>query len=337
MSRGRTVRSNVHLRRNLCCARGVTLVELMIAMAVGLFIVLAATTLLVSVKATYLAQDDETQIQETGRYVIDAVSRALRQASHTTWDAEQVAAVDQSTLEPDVIGFDARSLRTRTPGIDAPLLKSVNGSDVLAIRFYGAGNGENGDGTILNCAGFPVPAPSPADITAGRRAWSIFYVATDESGEPELYCKYQGKGSWASQSIARGVESFQVLYGLDTDTDGFPNRLLNASGIDALDDEMMLYGVNSIERAKERAAKTHWKKVVAVKIALLIRGAHDVQWNGPVRGYSLFGDTYAAEYADEDVGVLIRDADLPRATSGRLRRVFSMTIRLRNDMEKGVA
>jgi len=333
MDQNGNVQKAADLLRSLRYERGVTLVELMIAMAVGLFVVLAATTLLVSARTTYLAQDDEARIQETGRYVLDVLSRAVRQASHKTWDAERVATTDWFAFDPDVIGLDARSLRSRTPGIEAPLLKSVNGSDVLAIRFFGAGNGENGDGTMLNCAGFAIPAPSPADMTADGRTWSIFYVATDDSGEPELYCKYQGKSNWTSQSIARGVESFQVLYGLDTDMDGFPNRLLNASGINALDDELVLHGANAIERAKDRAKKTHWKKVVTVKVAMLIRGAHDVRWNGPANGYALFGDTYGNEYADEDLGVLIRDADLPRAVRGKLRRVFSMTIRLRNGME----
>ncbi|GAB3549172.1 PilW family protein [Noviherbaspirillum agri] len=306
-------------------------------MAIGLFIVLAATALLVSVKQAYLAQDDEAQVQEAGRYTLDTVARAVRQASHRTWDTEQVAVTDQSAFDPDVIGLDSRSLRSRTPGIEAPLLKSVNGSDVLAIRFFGSGSAESGDGTMLNCAGFSTPSPSSDEMAADHRTWSIFYVAIGESGEPELYCKYQGRSSWTSQSIARGVESFQVLYGLDTDMDGFPNRLLNASAIDALDDEMVVHGANAVERATDRARKTHWKKVVAVKVAMLIRGTHQTSWTEPANGYALFGDMYANEYADEDLGVLIRDADLPKSQRGRLRRVFSMTIRLRNGVGEGVA
>ena len=61
-----------------CSQSGVTLVELMISMAIGMFVVMAATALLVSTKSGYLIQDDEAQIQASGRFAIDMVSRAVR-------------------------------------------------------------------------------------------------------------------------------------------------------------------------------------------------------------------------------------------------------------------
>jgi len=317
------------MRRRSRCEAGVTLVELMISMAVGLFVVLTATAVLVSVKASYLEQDDAAQMQETGRYALDVIGRSLRQASHDSWGVSQGAIPDVSTLGADVFGLDARSLKSRTPGIEAAVAKSVNGSDVLAIRFYGSGGEEAADGAALNCAGLAEAAP-PMDISDDRRAWSIFYVATDATGEPELYCKYRGDSSWTSQAIARGVESFQVLYGLDTDMDGLPNRFLSASALHALDEALALHGANAIERAIDRNKKTHWKKVVAVKVAMLVRGAHDVRGRGRGMSYALFGDMYATEYAARDVGVRINESDLPSAVRGRARRVFSTTIRLRN-------
>lgn len=308
---------------------GLTLVELMIAMAVGLFVVMAVTALFMSVRTTYLEQDDAAHIQETGRYVIDVIARAVRQASHERWNQDRASLAD-SEIGPDVLGLDARSLKAKTPGIDTPVAKAINGSDVLAIRFFGSGEGDRGDGTMLNCAGFGVAGPDEMNAVEDGRAWSIFYVAADSTGEPELYCKYSSGNSWASQAIARGVESFQVLYGLDTDMDGLPNRLLNASAINALDDELILTGVNAVERATERNRKTHWKNVVAVKVAVLIRGRHTSRGTGSDANHELFGETYSSIYAQDDAGVRISGAQLPQAVRGRMRKVFSTTIRLRN-------
>lgn len=309
---------------------GLTLVELMISIALNLFVVMAATSLFLSTKLGYVAQDDNAVILETGRYAIEVMARAVRQAAYENWDAAEGPVLDTALLTSNVFGLDSRSLKSRSAGIDSPVTKSINGSDVLAIRFFGAGSGSNGDGTMLNCAGFGVAAVPSAEMAEEGRGWSIFYVAEDSTGELELYCKYRGDSSWTSQAIARGVESFQVLYGLDTDADGLPNRLLNASAINAMDDALVLQGHNAIERAADRNRKTNWKKVVAVRLALLVRGSHVTQPVGANAEYDLFGRDYANLNGAEDIGVRIREADLPKAVRGRERRVFSATIRLRN-------
>ena len=59
---------------------GLTLVELMIAIVLGMLVVLAAIALLLSTKATYTHQDDATRLEDTGRYALEIVTRALRQA-----------------------------------------------------------------------------------------------------------------------------------------------------------------------------------------------------------------------------------------------------------------
>lgn len=309
----------------LSIQHGLSLIELMVAMTVGLLVLAVATGLFVSAKSGYIAQTDSAQILDTGRHTIDVVSRSIRQASYLNWDA----GIDETILVepggPAVLGIDAKSLKSRSAGISSPMAQSVNGSDVLAIRFAGSGKGSNGDGTVLNCAGFGVGSGE----AKGRdnRGWSIFYVAEDASGEPELYCKYPGDESWASQAIARGVESFQVLYALDTDGDGYPNSFVNATTIDAMDNA----SATSIERHGVSAAdgrQAHWRNVVAVKVAVLVRGAHSVEGQG--NRYDLFGKPYSDAYAGRDRGVSIRVSELPKAVRNRARKVFTATIWLRN-------
>lgn len=303
---------------------GLSLVELMIAIAVGMFIVVTAAMVFVSVKAAYTAQAEAAQVLDTGRHAIEIVSRSVRQASYLGFDDPAVHAAP-AVMAPAILGLDTKSLKSRTPGIDTPVAKSVNGSDVLAVRFPGAGKGSNGDGTVVNCAGFGVGRGEP-DSEGDARSWSVFYVGEDGAGEPELYCKYPGNEAWASQAIARGVESFQVLYALDTDADGMPDTFLNASAIDALDASAGTSGA---------AGESHWKQVVAVRVAVLVRGGREVGGQLSDARFDLFGAPYSDAFAGRDRGVRIRVDEQPKPVRRRVRRVFSTTIWLRSGMRGG--
>ena len=295
---------------------GLTLVELMVSMALGLLVVAVATVVLAAAKAGYVTQSDTALVLDTGRHAIDIVSRTARQASDLDWAIADAGLLNSE--DPAIFGLDAKSLKSQTEAISSPLARSINGSDVLAVRFAGSGTGSNGDGTVLNCAGFGVGRGDGKDVDG--RGWSIFYVAEDSTGEPELYCKYPGEAGWASQAIARGVESFQVLYALDTDGDGYPNTLLNAAAIDAM---------NSA-RGTVDSKHSYWKSVVAVKVAVLVRGAQVVHGGPHDKQHDLFGKSYSDAHAGRDQGVRVRISDIPKAARNRVRKVFATTIWLRN-------
>ncbi len=316
---------------------GLTLVELMISLTLGLLVAMAATALLVSSKAGYAAQDDGTRIQDTGRYAIESIARAVRQAAYENWDRGEAPIVADPVFSANITGLDARSLKENSDGMISPLTTSVNGSDVLAVRFFGVGGGANGDGTILNCAGFGVGAPNSQSTADEERGWSIFYVAVDSSGEPELRCKYRGKNGWTADGIARGVESFQVLYGLDTDADGLPNQFLSAAAINDMDDALVLAGEDAAAKARDKNRKTFWKKVVVVRAALLVRGSQKVRSDALNMEYDLFGKDYSDAHATADKGARIKEAELPAAVRNRLRKVFAVTIQLRNQAAGGAA
>lgn len=308
---------------------GLTLVELMVSMTLGLLVVMAATGLLVSSKSSYVAQDDDAHVQDTGRYALENITRAVRQAAYENWDATEAPVLAGEAISANLRGFDSARLKETTSGLESPIPVNVNGSDVLAVRFFGAGEG-GGDGTMLDCAGFAVAAPAAHADADESRGWSIFYVAVSSSGEPELYCKYKGSKNWSMEAIARGVESFQVLYGLDSDGDGLPNRMLNATAIQALDDALVLDGADAAAKALDLNRKTHWKKVVLVKVALLVRGALTTRADQADRKYDLFGSDYADTYAATDSGVRIDETKLAAGIRKRTRRVFASTIQLRN-------
>lgn len=328
---------------------GLTLVELMVSIALGLLVVLSATALLLSSKSGYMSQSDSANFQDTARYAMENIMRSIRQAGYENWDKETQDAPITATPEmsANLAGLDGNSLKddNSTPGIDSPLGTSVNGSDVLAVQFFGANKAGTSepDETIFNCGGFGVAAPTSQNTADEDRGWSIYYVAKDAAGEPELRCKYRNddNSTWGSDAIARGIESFQVLYGVDTDydpatgkgADRTPNQFLTATQINAKDDALVLDGADATAKAKDKNKKTWWKRVSVIKVAMLVRGSANVRTDATTSIYDLFGKDYSDANAANDAGTQIKEADLPADTKNRGRKVFLSTIQFRNQPE----
>lgn len=311
---------------------GLTLVELMISMALGLIVVLATTALLLSTRTSYIEQNNNALLQETGRFALDVISRSVRQAAYQNLDGDTDLITFAPTSESNLRGLDARTLNGSTPRMDNPLAAGViNGSDALEIGFYGIGAG-SGDGTVTNCAGFSVGAPASASTADASRGWSIFYVGTSAAGERVLFCKYRAEsGAWAVTQVAANVDAFQVLYGVDLDNDGLADRYLNASGINALDGALVLDGATAAERLEDFNRKSHWKRVTVVKIALVANGEFNGRADPTSRVIDLFGTAYSTSASGAaDVGVRLNEANLPVAERQRNRKLFNATIQLRN-------
>lgn len=300
---------------------GMTMAELLVAMTIGLFVALAAASLLGSAHGAYLAQTQSAQADEGGRYALDMIARAVRQASYVDWQRADPGAVVGNAAPARLAGLDASSVSKSSHGIDGAIASSVNGSDVLAVRFPGAGSPPKGDGSAVDCAGFPV--------NEKEEGWSIFYVARSSEGEAELRCKYRGAGGWGADAVIAGVDSFQVLYGVDTDepADGVPNRYVNASGVDALDAALVLNGTSAAERNADRNRRTYWKRVASVQYALLLRGARASSDGGRI--YDLFGPAYGQAYGAADRGTRLSEDALAGDGRPNERRVYSATVALR--------
>jgi type IV pilus assembly protein PilW len=164
---------------------------------------------------------------------------------------------------------------------------------------------------MINCAG--VGEPEGTD-----RATSIFHVVRSASGEPTLACTYRDTaGVWTTMPLVPGVESFQVLYGVDNvvpgvapsgTTDSVPDRYLRASQLVVAGD----------------AALANWPRARSLRIGLLFReptnsaqdrAATAVTYNVLGDGFSVSGDTLS---------------QLTVPADGRLRQAMVFNIHLRN-------
>jgi type IV pilus assembly protein PilW len=304
-------------------SRGFTMVELLVAIALGLGVLLCAATLLVAANRAYGEQAQALALDDGGRYALDIIARALRQTAYVDWTQVDLASGLDSAAPARLAGLDAKSLSKTGAGIDEPLPAAVNGSDVLAVRFAGAGPAPDGDGSVTSCAGFPVDGH--------EQGWSIFYVARNRQGEAELRCKYKGSGGWGADAVVSGVDGFQVLYGVDTDSaaDGVANRYVNASAIDALDAALQLDGATAAERAHDKLRRTYWKRIVSVKVALLLHAPQPTWEPAGQSGFELFGSGYR-DQAAHDPGTRLTEASLAGDRRARQRRLFFATVALRS-------
>lgn len=291
---------------------GVTLVEMLVCMALSSLLAIACIGLMLSARANFSMQDEHGRLTESGLVALASLERAVRQAGFENWLAEGVPLINGADLSASIGGLDDARLDESAAGL-VRAGAGLNGSDALSLRFFGSGR-VDADGTMVNCVGAPVAEPADGDLEQGR-GWSIFHIGRSAGNEPELRCKYRAANgtTWHSEALISGVESMQVLYGVDDNGDGLAQRYVSAT---------QLQGSASTPAAA-------WKNVVSVRIALLLRGQEHVAEASGDRIFDLFGPLYSKTYAATDPGVRIREEDLSARERKRLRRVYSLTIHLR--------
>jgi len=281
--------------------RGFTLVEMMVSLAAGLLVVSAASALLFNARTVYLELDDSARIQETGRLSLAHLRTMLSQANHLPWETALQFPGNRILRGGGLRGLDNRrngaALDPINDRFGAGTEAGVNQSDILMIGFFGT----PGTGQVTGCSSGAL-ASGVRDGTIGsakNRNWVIYYIKQSgkDKGEPELRCRFRHAGaSWGDEAVAPGIESMQVLYGVDSDTAAGADRWRNASQMD----------------------DTLWPRVRLVRIALLLRGMHLHAGDDAAQAYQLLGPGAQA--------VSISTAAAPR----RLRAVFETTVMLRN-------
>jgi type IV pilus assembly protein PilW len=300
--------------------RGLTLIELMVAMVLMLLVSIATVALFNVSASSFRTVDAGQELQDNGRFAMEILGQAVRSAGFQDRTGPVSTGND---LADGVFGTGSTAAATwRLEGADNSQLTSsttaigfgsnngVNLSDALVVRFFGASSTTNSavaDGTMIDCSGRAIPYPvGSADVGV-----SSFFVA-DVNGEPELQCKSYNPatGKFSTTQIVRGIESFQVMYGLDTDGDDVPNRWVSA---------------NSAWTAF--TASPNWNNVVAVRVGMVLRG--------PVGS----GQGKSATTSENDLYPLGKDftgastetgLKLTPADDGRLRRSLAATFMIRN-------
>lgn len=168
---------------------GLTLLELMISLSLGLLLLTGIGTIYVGSNQTYRVQEQNARIQESGRYALDILGRSLRQAGY--WNMPIAANSTQAGFSGTVItGVDGGA------GTPPP-------ADSVTVQ-YDAPAGER------DCEG--------ANVAADMVLQAAIQL---DAANRELECESNNDGTAAvdPQPLVSNVEDLQFLYGVATGTD----------------------------------------------------------------------------------------------------------------------
>jgi type IV pilus assembly protein PilW len=179
---------NPHLALRARRQRGLTLIELMVAMAIAGFLLGGLFSIVWNTKKTFVAQSGMAQLQDSERLAMTLIGDVVQQAGYFPNPLVNTPAV----LPVTGVWVNSGQGLTGTTGGAAP-------GDTLTVRFLTAG----GDGTI-NCTGGTNPGPGNLMYT------NVFSVDAPSSS---LMCALNGA---AAVPLITGVQSLKILYGVKT-------------------------------------------------------------------------------------------------------------------------
>lgn len=218
-------------RRCAGCDGGYTLLELMIAMSIGLLVTCAVLSLYRDQRDAFERAADWASIAEAGHAALDLISVQARLAGlsveaddmgtqppgpqHMSWPQSTQSMAPRPApqffmpLAERLPVFGCHAGRPAGPA-DAPQCEADSrASD--GVQFLSAGNNISSwpdiDGAATDCLGQALAAHS---VSAAR----FFTRLSSASGEPELYCDGGGRLGNA-QPVAEGVETMLLTYWLD--------------------------------------------------------------------------------------------------------------------------
>ena len=189
--------------------RGFGLVELMIAMTLGLILVLGVSQVFLSSKRSFVVQQQLAALQENARFVLTRISRDVRQVGmFGCLDLQRLPAATRNQLPPEFaepIQHAAGVLKllsavaTHDP-VSGPGLRSASEYDAQWLL---ASNCLN---ELRIATGSDSLAVSPGDFLIPVR--QIEYQHKQHS----LRTRINGKGNF--ETLINGVETFDIQFGL---------------------------------------------------------------------------------------------------------------------------
>lgn len=321
--------------------RGVTLIELMVALAIGAFLMLGAVTVFMQSRTTFRITESVSRLQENGRFALDVLEADVRMShfwglTNLTYAIEgrRLATEPHWAPGPAACGVNwAINLENQVGSNNAygwtcaPSGAFQAGSDTLIVRRVAEDPIANPTaGGALNNAGLYVqssrPGGAPNRIFLGNTVGAIgfnpavhavhrlmangYYVDQRSAlgaTVPSLRMKtLLENGTIVDSEVMPYIEDLQVQYGVDTDPVDTPNRGAVDRYVNA-GDPIITPGA---------AGYVPFAEILAVRVWLRVRAER------PENG---FVDSTNYVYADRNVGPF----------NDNFRRiVVSKTIYLRN-------
>lgn len=162
---------------------GLSLIELMVAITLGLMITTSLGYILMGSRSTYRTQDASARVQDTGRFALEYIGRQIRSAGRT--DISPLASVGVVYVTDPIRPSTAATLPSNATQLTVQYqdTQDCNGAGVAAVPY-----------TVTNAISFD----------------------GNTDGNRQLQCL--GNGSGTSQPFAEEVEELQFRYTTGNDT-----------------------------------------------------------------------------------------------------------------------
>lgn len=211
--------------------QGLSLIELMVAIVLGLLLINGALEMLLTSRNTYRNTDDISRIQENGRFALELLASNIRMAGYK----------NPVNINPDIPDTQiSQSFFTDACDTMDPCTADGGGSNSDQIAVYLDPPPDNGSDT--DCIG--------NDVGDEDNIANVFYIQK-VNNISSLYCRGYNvsTGAWtaAAQPLVDGIDNMQILYGLE-----------DASG------RVSQY------RPADKLSADDWTNIGAVRLALLV-------------------------------------------------------------------
>lgn len=123
--------------------KGLSLVELMIAITLGLILMAGVMQLFISSKNTYRTQMASSRVQETGRMALEFLSRDIRMAGYTGFRGRSVPMENKLTTPNYIRKFENGLSVYASSSTDVANLQALDGTNVIVIRGALEGDGSS--------------------------------------------------------------------------------------------------------------------------------------------------------------------------------------------------
>ncbi|MBB3180506.1 PilW family protein [Variovorax sp. Sphag1AA] len=204
-------RQTPSLRQSLAQQSGLGLIELLIAVTIGLFIVLGLSALFLNMKQAYTSQDQLAQLQDNERLALTILTTTIQSAGYFPDPLTNTAATALPAASGT--GYGAFAAGQGVVGLTG----ASGSSDTITSRYITT----SGDG-IMDCLGNVNPAASPA---VNKLVMNTFTI----SANYELLCS--NDGGTTTTPLVSGIKSMTVLYGIDTLGDGQALQYLDGATV----------------------------------------------------------------------------------------------------------
>lgn len=309
-------------------AAGFSLIELLIAITIGMVIVGAALSAYLGAAESGRLTTAESRMNEDAQTALDLLAQQIRMAGNNPKRPNYALATPRNPITNTFSLRGCNSTFTNIKAVGAtPAAADINsltcpvgsGTHSIAVSYEAdTFNTTPAAGVPTDCIGSALPAQNAnvTQITSPTTTGPVavvfyeadnrFYIETSAtSGRPSLYCRGNG-GAGTPQPLIENIEDLQLTYGTSQAASGAGTVAGYLGATDFVDNTKVALATD-----RER-----WARVVTVRICVVARSESPI-----------LSDAASARYIKCDGTVETSPPDL------RMRRAYFATISLRNRIE----